>query len=83
MDNFICINVWQLILSRDKTYLIVLLIILMGIISNFIKGLKKSFSGRDYLREINQCNKCGKPSFFKSCLKCETEEAYRGWGKNN
>jgi len=55
----------------------------MGIISNFIKGLKKSFSGRDYLREINQCNKCGKPSFFKSCLKCETDEAYRGWGKNN
>jgi hypothetical protein len=55
----------------------------MGIINNFIKGLKKSFNGRDYLREVNQCNKCGKPSFFNSCLKCETDEAYRGWGKNN
>ena len=48
-------------------------------IVNFINGLKKSFSGKDYLREINQCDKCGKPSFFNSCLKCETDEAYRGW----
>ena len=54
----------------------------MGMVSNFIKGLKKSFNGRDYLREINQCNKCGKPSFFNSCLMCETNEAYRGWNKN-
>ena len=53
----------------------------MGMVSNFIKGLKKSFNGRDYLREINQCNKCGKPSFFSSCLKCETDEAYRGWNQ--
>ena len=48
---------------------------------NFAKGLWKSFSGKDYLREINQCNRCGEPSFFDSCLKCETDEAYRGWGK--
>jgi hypothetical protein len=53
----------------------------MSIFSNFIKGLKKSFSGKDYLREINQCDKCGNPSFFGTCLKCETDEAYRGWGK--
>ena len=51
-------------------------------IHNFIGGLKKSFSGKDYLREINQCDKCGKPSFFNSCLKCETEEAYRGNGNH-
>ena len=49
------------------------------LLSGFIKGLKKSFSGRDYLRDINQCIKCGKPSFFSSCLKCETDEAYRGF----
>ena len=48
---------------------------------NFIKGLKKSFDGKDYLRDINQCDKCGKPSFFNSCLKCETDEAYRGWNQ--
>ena len=50
---------------------------------NFLKGLKKSFDGKDYLREINTCDKCGKPSFFASCLKCETDDAYRGWGKKN
>lgn len=49
----------------------------MSILTNFINGLRKSFSGKDYLREINQCEKCGKPSFFGSCLKCETDEAYR------
>ena len=51
---------------------------MLSIITGFINGLKKSFSGKDYLRNINQCDKCGKPSFFKSCLKCETDEAYRG-----
>ncbi len=49
------------------------------LLSGFIKGLKKSFSGRDFLRDINQCEKCGKPSFFSSCLKCETDEAYKGF----
>ncbi len=49
----------------------------MSIVSNFINGLRKSFSGKDYLREINQCNSCGRPSFFGSCLKCETDDAYR------
>lgn len=52
-------------------------------LSNFIRGLRKSFNGKDYLRDINQCDKCGKPSFFGTCLKCETDEAYRGWGKKN
>ena len=52
-------------------------------IINFINGLKKSFDGKDYLREINRCNKCDNPSFFGTCLKCETDEAYRGWNKKN
>ena len=51
-------------------------------IHNFIGGLKKSFSGKDYLREINQCDKCGKPSFFNSCLKCEVDDVYRGFGNH-
>ena len=55
----------------------------MNIFTNFINGLRKSFSGKDYLREINQCNSCGRPSFFNSCLKCETDDAYRGWNKIN
>ena len=49
-------------------------------IHNFIGGLKKSFSGKDYVREITKCLHCGKPSFFDYCLKCEVEEAYRGYG---
>ena len=53
----------------------------MKLLDGFINGLKKSFSGRDYLRNINQCDSCGKPSFFSNCLKCETDEAYKGWGK--
>lgn len=51
----------------------------MTLFSNFIKGLKKSFSGKDYLRELDRCIKCGKPSFFTTCLKCEVDDAYRGW----
>lgn len=53
------------------------------VIKEFINGLRKSFSGKDYLRDINQCDKCGKPSFFGTCLKCETDEAYRGWEKKH
>jgi|TARA_R110002096_G_scaffold297781_1_gene492200 hypothetical protein len=53
----------------------------MKLLDGFINGLKKSFSGRDYLRNINQCGSCGRPSFFSNCLKCETDEAYKGWGK--
>ena len=51
------------------------------LIMNFLRGIKKSFDGKDYLRKINQCNTCGKPSFFSSCLSCETSQAYEGWGK--
>ena len=49
-------------------------------IKDFINGLRKSFSGKDYLRDINQCTKCGKPSFFAKCLLCETEDEFRGFG---
>ena len=48
----------------------------MNILTNFINGLKKSFDGKDYLRDIGDCDKCGRPSFFKSCLYCETERSY-------
>ena len=53
----------------------------MSIFTNFINGLKKSFDGKDHLRQINNCKSCGKPSFFSTCLKCEMDETYRGWGK--
>ena len=49
----------------------------MGILRNFIRGLAKSFDGKDYLRDINQCNRCGKPSFTTTCLHCETKKSYR------
>ncbi len=52
---------------------------LIKLLEGFINGLKKSFSGEDYLREINTCRRCGKPCFFDSCLTCEVDEAYRGW----
>ncbi len=51
------------------------------LIMNFLKKLKKSFDGKDYLRNINQCITCGKPSFFSTCLMCETNDAYEGWDK--
>ena len=50
---------------------------IMGILRNFIRGLAKSFDGKDYLRDINQCNRCGKPSFTTTCLHCETKKSYR------
>ena len=49
----------------------------MSIFTNFLDGLKKSFDGKDYLRNIPQCSKCGKPSFCVMCQYCETELAYR------
>jgi len=48
---------------------------------NFIKGLKKSFDGKDYLRKLNTCDTCGKQSFMYRCLKCEVDEAYKGYNK--
>tara|TARA_R100000406_G_scaffold92764_1_gene82129 strand:- start:293 stop:466 length:174 start_codon:yes stop_codon:yes gene_type:complete len=55
----------------------------MSIFTNFIKGLKKSFDGKDYLRDINRCKECGNPSFFATCLKCEVDIAYRNWNKKS
>ena len=53
----------------------------MSIFTNFIIGLKKSFSGKQYLREINKCELCGDPSFSKWCQFCETEFRYRTYRK--
>jgi len=47
-----------------------------SIVSNFIRGLKKSFSGKSYLRELNECKLCGKPSFTNICLYCKTQQDY-------
>lgn len=49
----------------------------MSIFTNFINGLKKSFDGKDHLRDINQCEACGRPSFMPTCLYCSTKAAYR------
>ena len=54
---------------------------LRNMLGNFVKGLRKSFDGKDYLRELDTCIKCGKPSYFTTCLKCEIDEAYRDWNK--
>ena len=48
-------------------------------IANFIKGLRKSFSGVRYSRNLNTCRMCGRPAFFNTCLKCEVDEVYRGY----
>ena len=44
----------------------------MGIFSNFINGLYKSFSGKDYLREIYQCEKCAK--LYQNCCSKQCKE---------
>lgn len=49
----------------------------MSIITNFINGLRKSFNGKDYLREINQCKACGKPAYTNVCLYCRTISDYK------
>ena len=46
------------------------------VLKEFINGLRKSFNGRDYLRDIHQCEKCGQPSFSKWCMVCEVEQRY-------
>jgi len=48
------------------------------IFDSFIEGLKKSFSGKTFTRKLNKCDKCGKPSYFSTCLKCEVDDVYRG-----
>ena len=54
-----------------------------NILSNFYHGLKKSFDGKDHLRKLNICDMCGASSFMHRCLKCEMDEAYKGWNKKN
>lgn len=51
------------------------------VLMNLYNNIKKLFIEKDYLRNMKQCNRCGKPCLFNSCLSCETDEAYRGWGK--
>ena len=55
----------------------------MSILTNFINGLRKSFDGKDYLRNIPQCDQCGKPSFCVTCQYCETTDAYRRSNKKD
>lgn len=42
----------------------------------FIKGLKKSFSGKDYLREPNVCVECSLPAFGSRCQFCILKKLY-------
>lgn len=53
-----------------------------NLFSGFIEGLKKSFSGKTYTRKLNICKECGKDSFFGTCLKCEVDNSYKGYGKD-
>jgi len=50
----------------------------MSIITNFLRGLRKSFDGKDHLREIYQCKDCGKPSWTLQCQICEMKDVYNG-----
>lgn len=50
----------------------------MGLFSGFIDGLKKSFSGERYGREIGTCLTCGNKAYFiDKCLYCGTAEVYK------
>lgn len=53
----------------------------MSLITGFIEGLRKSFSGKRYTRNLNHCKLCGLPCFFATCLKCEMDELYKGANK--
>ena len=54
----------------------------MSIFTNFINGLRKSFSGKDYLRDVDICVVCNRPSFSTTCLQCETDGAFRQSNKH-
>lgn len=44
------------------------------ILTNFIKGLKKSFDGKDYLREVGKCKcwcGCDELAFSTWCQTCQ------------
>ena len=47
------------------------------ILSGFINGLKKSFSGKTYTRELHRCPICNGLSFINGkCLFCQTKEDF-------
>ena len=48
--------------------------------SRIIKFMTSLFHKSDIM--IGMCHS-GKPSFFSSCLKCEVDDAYKGWNKDN
>ena len=49
----------------------------MSILTRFFNGLKKSFDGKDYLREINKCEICYEPSYTNICGYCRTKSHYK------
>ena len=50
----------------------------MNILRNFLKGLRKSFDGKDYLREVHRCKDCGEKSWSIQCQVCEMKDVYNG-----
>ncbi len=49
----------------------------MGILTGFIDGLKKSFSGEKYTSELGICDVCNKLAFcIDRCLYCSTKDVY-------
>ena len=50
----------------------------MNVITKFINGLRKSFDGKDHLRDIYQCDTCGKPSWSNQCQICQLKDVYDG-----
>ena len=50
----------------------------MSFLTGFINGLKKSFNGKTYTRDLEMCNVCSKPAYFMDrCLYCSTAEVYK------
>lgn len=50
----------------------------MNMLRNFLKGLRKSFDGKDYLREVHRCKDCGEKSWSIQCQVCEMKDVYNG-----
>ena len=49
----------------------------MSIFTNFINGLRKSFSGKQYTRDLNVCVTCGEPAFTNMCGYCRSVSHYK------
>ena len=49
----------------------------MNVLTKFLNSLRKSFDGKDHLREINQCETCGRPAFTNVCGYCRTKSHYK------